>query len=382
MVRPRLDAAALAMLGLALALSAWAPAASAGTADAPEVMDATDDHTVIGVVPLAGAGQFINADVVAAWIEDAGADLTFVIQLQGTGSPTTTTNYDYTFNFEVGGTAGSATCALGAAAPVGSGVAAPGGVASACLMAGDSLVLLTVPKATFAAATTITGLFVEAQGTPITDPLALIEDRAPDDGMGMDYVLGGAAAGGNGTAGDSDGDGLNDTKEVQYFGNVTAQNGTGDPDGDGLNNTAEFGKATDPTKADTDRDGLNDKDDPFPLDPRRPNSRDAGGNTTDTDKDGLPDGYEREHFGNLTQTGAGDPDGDGLNNTEERSGGTNPLKADTDGDGVDDGADSAPLDPAVSAAESDSDREPELYIGAPLFAAIATLCLIALGRIS
>lgn len=78
-----------------------------------------------------------------------------------------------------------------------------------------------------------------------------------------------------GNPNDTDGDGLNDTCEVQYFGNLTAQNATGDPDGDGVSNVQECNGGTDPTKADTDGDGVNDKDDPFPNDATQ-----GGSNTT------------------------------------------------------------------------------------------------------
>ena len=44
----------------------------------------------------------------------------------------------------------------------------------------------------------------------------------------------------------------------------------------------------------------------------------------DTDNDGLPDTWEQQYFGNLNQTPAGDPDGDGRNNLVEYTGGTNP----------------------------------------------------------
>lgn len=81
---------------------------------------------------------------------------------------------------------------------------------------------------------------------------------------------------------DLDGDGLNDTWEQQYFDNITAQNGTGDPDNDGLNNTAEQELGTDPTKADTDGDGVNDKEDPFPTDPTRGGTNGTSSTSTTT----------------------------------------------------------------------------------------------------
>jgi hypothetical protein len=57
----------------------------------------------------------------------------------------------------------------------------------------------------------------------------------------------------------------------------------------------------------------------------------------DSDGDGLPDEWEIAHFGNLDQTGAGDPDKDGLTNLQELQYGTNPSLRDTDGDGAWDG---------------------------------------------
>ncbi|MEH6447823.1 MAG: calcium-binding protein [Oleispira sp.] len=47
----------------------------------------------------------------------------------------------------------------------------------------------------------------------------------------------------------------------------------------------------------------------------------------DTDGDGLPDDWEREHFGDLSQDGNGDLDGDGYSNLEEWQKGWNPLEA-------------------------------------------------------
>ena len=103
---------------------------------------------------------------------------------------------------------------------------------------------------------------------------------------------------------DTDGDGLADVWELQYFGNL-AQTAAGDQDADGSPNSGEFANNTNPKVADTDGDGLNDKAEQTagtnPLNP-------------DMDRDGLTDGQEVLIFT------------------------TDPTKADTDGDTWDDAA--------------------------------------------
>jgi hypothetical protein len=56
----------------------------------------------------------------------------------------------------------------------------------------------------------------------------------------------------------------------------------------------------------------------------------------DKDEDDLPDSWEEEHFGNLSEDGEGDFDGDGLSNNDEYNNNTNPKDEDTDGDGMPD----------------------------------------------
>ena len=69
----------------------------------------------------------------------------------------------------------------------------------------------------------------------------------------------------------------------------------------------------------------------------------------DSDGDGLSDGVEL----NASQPGAHpDADGDGVPNTVEVARGTDPFNADTDGDTVNDRLDAFPLDPTRSTAPS------------------------------
>ena len=65
----------------------------------------------------------------------------------------------------------------------------------------------------------------------------------------------------------------------------------------------------------------------------------------DTNGDGVNDGAAAATNRSLTNA---DMDGDGVSNAAEIASGTDPFKADTDGDGVPDGADAFPLDPTRS----------------------------------
>jgi uncharacterized repeat protein (TIGR02543 family) len=100
---------------------------------------------------------------------------------------------------------------------------------------------------------------------------------------------------------------------------ITANFGpdTNDDDDDELTNYQEIVEyGTNPTKPDTDGDGVKDSKDAFPLDPAE---------TLDTDHDGTGDNADL------------DDDGDGLTDVDEiNTYGTNPKRADSDGDGLSD----------------------------------------------
>jgi YD repeat-containing protein len=62
----------------------------------------------------------------------------------------------------------------------------------------------------------------------------------------------------------------------------------------------------------------------------------GGDSESDSDADGLADLMELRYFGHLGETGAGDPDTDGLSNSNELAFGSSPVLKNTDGDPQDD----------------------------------------------
>ena len=125
----------------------------------------------------------------------------------------------------------------------------------------------------------------------------------------------------------------------------------GDFPQDGLTIKYSIGTCTDPTKTDTDDDGLSDSDETL-LYNTNPRVADTDGdgipdgievsigtdpNSVDTDEDGMPDGWEVYYELNpLVDDSALDLDNDGLPNYSEYAAGTNPAEEDTDEDGIGD----------------------------------------------
>jgi hypothetical protein len=176
------------------------------------------------------------------------------------------------------------------------------------------------------------------------DPFAYALEGVDRDGDGLSTSEE-RAAGTNPFLADTDGDGLNDGREVNEIGSdptATHSDDDGVPDGievangmdptsmhsddDGIPDDEEYqSEALDPTATDTDDDGLEDDEERAAgTDPDDP----------DTDDDGLDDGAERMHGTDPTDA---DTDDDGLSDGAEISEGTDPTVADTDGDGLDDG---------------------------------------------
>jgi Concanavalin A-like lectin/glucanases superfamily/Bacterial TSP3 repeat len=120
---------------------------------------------------------------------------------------------------------------------------------------------------------------------------------------------------------DADNDGLPNIWETSHGldpndnGSINPNNGAnGDPDGDSFTNLQEYNGGSDP--------------------------QNAASTPVDVDGDGLEDAWEMTYFGNLTQDGSGDPDGDYATNEEEETDGTNPtnrqIAPDSDFDGIGD----------------------------------------------
>ena len=133
---------------------------------------------------------------------------------------------------------------------------------------------------------------------------------------------------------DSDGDNMGDDWENHHFGDLTTSDGKGDGDTDGATDLQEWQALSNPTKPDTDIDGLTDGDEI--------NTHNTDPTSNDTDTDGLLDKFEIDGGLNPNDTNGvngatGDPDGDTLDNTDEQAAGTDPQEADTDSDGYDDG---------------------------------------------
>lgn len=169
---------------------------------------------------------------------------------------------------------------------------------------------------------------------------------------------------------DTDNDGLSDSFELDV--NINTDPTNPDTDGDGLMDGDEIGEyQTNPLSTDTDGDGLNDFDEVVTYG-TNPKSPDTDGDTLgdpeeinvyetvptnpDTDDDGVSDGKEINTYN--TDPNKPDTDGDTLTDGEEiRVYNTDPKNMDTDGDGLTDGYEVVANPYVTSPLEVDTDGD-------------------------
>lgn len=220
--------------------------------------------------------------------------------------------------------------------------------------------------------TTTDPLAVDSDGDGINDG---IEDRNRDGKLAPPVPGGTQETDATSADTDSDGicDGPNNVNGVCTAGEDRNRNGRVDAgetdprtpdvdsDGDGLSNPTETSLGTDPNRADTDNDGLEDAEEvlTYETDPVSADS-DCDGLTdaeelalgtdpllVDSDGDGLTDGQERGRQQAVAATNCSDifvPDADPMTTTD-------PLSADSDNDGVVDGAEDGNQNGRVDAGE-------------------------------
>ncbi|MBI4224544.1 MAG: thrombospondin type 3 repeat-containing protein [Deltaproteobacteria bacterium] len=131
-----------------------------------------------------------------------------------------------------------------------------------------------------------------------------------------------------------------------------------DCDGDGLENIREFLAGLQVDNPDSDGDGAADGADLFPLDPLEWADADGDGIGDNRDNcaaasNAAQDDLDGDGLGDFCDP---DRDGDGLSNNQEISMGLNPDSADTDGDGVLDGADNCPA--VANGGQENADGDP------------------------
>jgi hypothetical protein len=159
---------------------------------------------------------------------------------------------------------------------------------------------------------------------------------------------------------DTNGDGIAEAWMAFYgFTDPSANTDT-----DTLTHLQEYQNQTDPLNGDTDGDSVNDSDEIF-ITATNPLVPDTEELDTDLNGDGIDDSVGLILGIALSED---DEDGDTLTNAEEAALGTDPTKADTDGDGANDNVDDFPLDPtrtSIGSADPGDSAAPSIFLRKP-----------------
>lgn len=228
------------------------------------------------------------------------------------------------------------------------------------------------------------GLIVLDVATP-SSPVEVLHLETAGDAVGV-FVSGGYTYVTEGSdsvevfsiLSDADGDGLLDSWERSWFGDLS-RDGIRDYDSDGISDWGEYLADLDPLDDDQDNDGLIDGTQEIIIynsDPRDADTDDDGLDDgaevnasystdpvlADTDGDGMNDGWENTYGFNpldIFDPGPdGDADSDGLTNLEESEAETDPTDSDTDNDGMPDGWEvDNNLDPLTDDSALDPDED-------------------------
>jgi hypothetical protein len=261
----------------------------AGTPDSPEVQDATGDVAITGGladrpagVPFLQPANFDAIDIVKAYVSANNTTVKLTLQTVAAPSTDATAKYNLTFNITTG-----ADTTTRSVQRLGTAVTGPTGTAAT---ASGTLLNFTVPATSLGVITgsTLSKLVVNTALTVSTIPQ--VSQITPDNQQGTDtagpstvtFAFNGPSAD------DTDADGIPDDCEILWFNSTaTKSDPAEDEDGDRLTLGEECALGTDPTNADSDGDGVDDKKDPFPTDSTKGG---LGSSTTKSSTSGTKSG--------------------------------------------------------------------------------------------
>ncbi|MEK6976257.1 MAG: hypothetical protein AABY18_07945 [Candidatus Thermoplasmatota archaeon] len=253
----------------------------AGSEAAPEVTDPSGDVDAPAAEPdltavpgLTEAAIFDGIDILKGYVQGSNTTVLIGLVFQGDvfTDPEEGAVYTVTFNITANGTKTAYTLTFDGAVATG-----PAGTAAA---ANGVRLNFTIPVAAVnaSAGATLTDFGISTvRDTTDTFIFFPFPDRTGRDSAGPGTAYTFTAP----PADDLDADGILDDCEERHFNGTAAQsNASADMDNDTLTIEQECALGTDPTKADTDGDGVRDDKDAFPTDPTKGGPSTSGSSTS------------------------------------------------------------------------------------------------------